>query len=100
MEDVVSVLGFGLSASVQSRICASASLFPTRGSLSRTSSTRAITAARSTGIRRSGITTNVTGITGSGNLLYSDVRIVTSTRFIPDDGRELLLLTQLSRLQS
>ena len=91
MGGVVSVHGSGLSASVQPRICASASRFPTEGSLSRTSSTRATTAARSTGIRRYEISINVTGITGSGSLLFNAALIVTSTAFIPDDGRELLL---------
>ena len=91
MGGVVSVLGSVLSASVQLKICASASPLPTEGSLSRTSSTPAASAARSTGIRLYEISINVTGITGSGSPLFNAALIVTSTAFIPNDGRELLL---------
>lgn len=91
MGGVVSVHGSGLSASVQPRICASASHLTTESSLSRTSSTPATSAARSTGIRLYEISINATGITGNGSPLFNAALIVTTTAFIPDDGRELLL---------
>ena len=90
MGGVVSVHGSVLSASVQPKICASASLFPTEGSLSRTSSTPATSAARSTGTPLYEISINATGITGSGSPLFNAALIVTSMAFFPNDGRALL----------
>ena len=87
----MSVLGSVLSASVQLKICASASPLPTEGSLSRTSSTPAASAARSTGIPLYEIYISAAGITGSGSPLFNAARIVTSTDSIPNDRRELLL---------